>query len=550
MKSDLEIAYENQMSPITEIAKKVGLEEDIEMYGKYKAKVSLDVLDRLKDKKDAKVILVSAISPTKAGEGKSTTTIGLADALNYIGKKTIVALREPSFGPVLGIKGGAAGGGYAQVQPMEDINMHFTGDMHALTMANNTISALIDNHLHFGNELNIDPERIVWKRCLDLNDRALREVEVGFGKINGPVRKDGFNITVASEMMAILCLATSVEDLKERIANILIAYDMNGNPLTVRDLKCEGVITLILKDAIKPNLVQTLYHTPAFVHGGPFANIAHGCNSILATKLARKLGDYVVTEAGFGADLGAEKFLDIKCRVAGIKPSLVVLVATIRALKMHGLAEDYTKEDLPALEKGICNLEKHIDSIKQFGLPYVIAINRFASDTEAEINWLDNWAKKNGHKVALSEVFAKGAEGGVELAKMVVEECEKENNYKPIYSLDDKIEDKIETICKKIYGAASIEYSEEALATIKDCHRLGYDKFYVCMAKTPNSLTEDPKVMGAPKDHIIHVKEIRVSRGAKFIVVLTGSIMTMPGLPKEPQALRMDYVDGKAVGLF
>ena len=550
MKSDLEIAYENQMENISKIASDLGILDDIEAYGKYKAKINLEVLDKLKDKKDGKVILVTAITPTKAGEGKSTTTIGLADAIKLAGEKSIVALREPSFGPVLGIKGGACGGGYAQVMPMEEINMHFTGDMHAITMANNTISALIDNHLHHGNELNIDKDHIVWKRCLDLNDRALREVEVGYGKINGPVRKDGFNITVASEIMAILCLAKSVEDLKEKISNILIAYDLNGKPLFVRDLKCEGVITLILKDAIKPNLVQTLYHTPAIVHGGPFANIAHGCNSILATKMAMKLADYVVTEAGFGADLGAEKFLDIKAREAGINPSCVVVVATIRALKMHGGLENYSEPNVEALRKGLCNLEKHIDSVKQYGLPYVVAVNRFLTDTNEEVELLMNWAKENGHKVALSEVFAKGAEGGLELAKMVLAACKEENHYAPIYDLNDTIENKIATIATKIYGAKEVVYTDKAKKNLQECYDNGFDKFYVCMAKTPNSLTDDAKILGAPKDFTITVKEIRVSAGARFIVVLTGAIMTMPGLPKEPQALRMDYVDGKAKGLF
>ena len=439
MKTDLEIAYENEMELITKVAEKANISDEyLEAYGKYKAKISLDIFDSLKEKKDGKVILVTAINPTKAGEGKSTTTIGLADALAHIGKKSMVALREPSFGPVLGIKGGAAGGGYAQVQPMEDINMHFTGDMHAITTANNAISAIIDNHLHQGNELNINPEKIVWKRCLDLNDRALREVTVGQGpKSNGVERKDGFNITVASEIMAILCLATSVENLKERIANIVVAYNMNDEPVKVRDLGCQGVITLILKDAIKPNLCQTLYHTPALIHGGPFANIAHGCNSIIATKMAMKLADYVVTEAGFGADLGAEKFLDIKCPMAGIKPSCVVIVATIRALKMHGGAADYTVEDLAALEKGMENLAKHIENITKYKLPYVVAINRFLSDTDAEIKMLEDWAIANNHTVSLSEVFAKGAMGGVDLANKVVETIEKHDGYNTYEKLYD-----------------------------------------------------------------------------------------------------------------
>ena len=555
MKTDLEIAYENDMEPIVKVAERLNItDEDLESYGKYKAKISLNVFNKNKEKQDGKVILVTAINPTKAGEGKSTTTIGLADALAYIGKKSIVALREPSFGPVLGIKGGAAGGGYAQVQPMEDINMHFTGDMHAITTANNAISAIIDNHLHQGNELNINPEKIIWKRCLDLNDRCLRSVTVGQGpKSNGVERKDGFNITVASEIMAILCLATSVENLKERIANIVVAYNYEEQPVTVGDLGCQGVITLILKDAIKPNLVQTLYHTPALIHGGPFANIAHGCNSIIATKMAMKLADYVVTEAGFGADLGAEKFLDIKCPMAGIKPSCVVIVATIRALKMHGGAEDYTVENLPALEKGMENLAKHIENITKYNLPYVVAINRFLSDTDAEIEMLHNWATSNNHTVSLSEVFAKGAEGGVDLANKVVEAIltkDGYNTYKQLYDYNERIETKIETIAKEIYGADGVVYTEEAQAQLADFYRLGYDKLPICMAKTPNSLTDDAKIMGRPSGFNITVKELRVSKGAGFIVVLTGAIMTMPGLPKVPQALKMDYVDGKAVGLF
>ena len=555
MKTDLEIAYENEMQLINKVAESINVtEEYLENYGKYKAKISLDIFESLKQKKDGKVILVTAINPTKAGEGKSTTTIGLADALAYIGKKSIVALREPSFGPVLGIKGGAAGGGYAQVQPMEDINMHFTGDMHAITTANNAISAMIDNHLHQGNELNINPEKIVWKRCLDLNDRSLREVTVGQGpKSNGVERKDGFNITVASEIMAILCLATSVENLKERIANIVVAYNYNDEPVTVGDIGCQGVITLILKDAIKPNLVQTLYHTPALIHGGPFANIAHGCNSIIATKMAMKLADYVVTEAGFGADLGAEKFLDIKCPMAGIKPSCVVIVATIRALKMHGGATDYTVEDLPALEAGMANLAKHIENITKYNLPYVVAINRFLSDTDAEIKMLHDWATANNHTVSLSEVFAKGAEGGVDLANKVVETIEAKdgyNTYHKLYDYNERIETKIETIAKEIYGADGVDFTETALAQLADFYRLGYDKMPICMAKTPNSLTDDAKIMGRPTGFRITVKELRVSTGAGFIVALTGAIMTMPGLPKVPQALKMDYIDGKAVGLF
>ena len=549
MKSDLEIAYENEMQQITEIAEKLGVSEDIELYGKYKAKVNLNVFNKIQ-KEDGKVILVTAINPTKAGEGKSTTTIGLADAISALNRNVMVALREPSFGPVLGIKGGAAGGGYAQVQPMEDINMHFTGDIHAITMANNAISALIDNHLHQGNALNIDPEKITWKRCLDLNDRSLREVVVGLGgKINGPERKDGFNITVASEIMAILCLATSVEDLKMRIGRIVIGLNYDGEPVTVSDLGCQGVITLILKDAIKPNLVQTLYHTPALIHGGPFANIAHGCNSVIATKMAMKLADYVVTEAGFGADLGAEKFLDIKCPNAGIKPSCVVVVATLRALKMHGGATDYTAANLEALQKGFANLDKHIENVKKYHVPYVVAINRFLTDTDEEIAALANWATANGHTVSLSEVYAKGAEGGIDLATKVLEKVDnlEVNEFKPLYDYNLPIEVKINTICKEIYGAKDVVFTLEALETLAEFKRLGYDNLPVCMAKTPNSLTDDAKVLGRPTDFTITVRELRVSKGAGFIVALTGAV---PGLPKEPQAMKMDYVDGKAVGLF
>lgn len=556
MKTDLEISYENKMNPIVDVASGLNIDlDDVELYGKYKAKLSLELFEKYASKKEGKVILVTAINPTKAGEGKSTTTIGLADALAYVGKKSIVALREPSFGPVMGIKGGAAGGGYAQVQPMEDINMHFTGDFHAITTANNTISAMIDNHLHQGNTLGIDPENIVWKRCLDLNDRALREVTVGQGspKANGPERKDGFNITVASEIMAILCLATSVDDLKARVARIVVAYTYDGTPVTVHDLGIEGVVTLVLKDAIKPNLVQTLYHTPALIHGGPFANIAHGCNSIIATKMAMKLADYVVTEAGFGADLGAEKFLDIKCPTAGIKPSCVVIVATIRALKMHGGATDYTVENLDALEKGFANLSKHIENIQKYHVPYVVAINRFASDTEAELALLEKWSKDNGHSVALSEVFAKGPEGGVELANLVLEKIQSEDGYytyQKLYDYNDSIENKIATIAKEIYGAKGVVFTDAALAQLEQFNKMGYNNLPICMAKTPNSLTDDAKIMGRPTGFDITVRELRVSKGAGFIVVLTGAVMTMPGLPKEPQALKMDYVDGKAVGLF
>mgnify|MGYP002518975324 CR=1 FL=1 len=547
MKTDLEIAYENEMELITKVAEEANISDEyLEAYGKYKAKISLDIFDSLKEKKDGKVILVTAINPTKAGEGKSTTTIGLADALAHIGKKSMVALREPSFGPVLGIKGGAAGGGYAQVQPMEDINMHFTGDMHAITTANNAISAIIDNHLHQGNELNINPEKIVWKRCLDLNDRALREVTVGQGpKSNGVERKDGFNITVASEIMAILCLATSVENLKERIANIVVAYNMNDEPVKVGDLGCQGVITLILKDAIKPNLCQTLYHTPALIHGGPFANIAHGCNSIIATKMAMKLADYVVTEAGFGADLGAEKFLDIKCQRAGIAPDVIVLVATVRALKLHGGVkfEDLDKENIEAMLAGTCNLQQHAENMRKYGVPVIVTANRFPSDTDAEIDTLRAWCDKQGYDFALNEGAIKGSEGAEELAGKVAWLLGKTAaDFKPLYPIGDKgwsIKDKIGKICHEIYRADYVEYTDLALEQIRKYEEMGYRDLAVCMAKTPSSFSDDAKLLGAPRNFAITVREVRLSAGAGLIVPLTGAVMTMPGLPKNPLACKM-----------
>ncbi len=554
MLSDLEIAQNAEILSVDKIAEKVGINaDDLEFYGKYKAKLNPACI---KQNKNGKVILVTAISPTPAGEGKSTTTIGLTDALNKLGKNTMVALREPSFGPVMGVKGGAAGGGYAQVIPMEDINLHFTGDLHAITTATNAIAAILDNHIFQGNELNIDPTRIIWHRCLDMNDRALRGVVVGLGgHTNGVPREDHFDITVASEIMAVMCLSTSLENFKERVARIVVAYTYDRKPVTVDDLKATGAITLIMKDALKPNLVQTLEHSPAFVHGGPFANIAHGCNSIIATKAAIKLADYVVTEAGFGADLGAEKFLDIKCRTAGINPSCVVVVATIRALKMHGgvLKEDLNKENVDALMSGICNLEKHIENVKKYNLPLVVAINRFYSDTENEIAALTEWAKKNNIKVSLSEVFTKGGDGGLDLAKKVLEEIELHDGaktFKPIYDLDLSIKDKITIICKEIYGAKNVEFSSMAKNQMATFKKNGWDKLPVCMAKTQYSFSDNPKLLGRPEGFTMTIREFMPSIGAGFIVAITGDIMRMPGLPKEPAANNMDVVDGKIKGLF
>ena len=555
MLSDLEIAQQAKILNIKEIAKKINLtEDDIELYGKYKAKIHLDKL--ASDKKDAKLILVTAINPTPAGEGKSTTTIGLADAMNKIGKNTVIALREPSFGPVLGVKGGAAGGGYAQVIPMEDINLHFTGDLHAITTANNAIAAMLDNHIQQGNELGIDPTRIILHRCLDMNDRALRNVIVGLGgPANGVPREDHFDITVASEVMAILCLSSSLEDFKVRIGRMVVAYTYDRKPITVDDLKATGAVTLIMKDALMPNLVQTLEHTPTLIHGGPFANIAHGCNSVIATKTALKMGDYVVTEAGFGADLGAEKFLDIKCRMADLHPSCVVIVATIRALKMHGGVEkkDLNIENVEALLHGITNLEKHIENIGKYNLPYVVAINRFGSDTDNEVEALAKWAKDNNHPVALSEVFAKGGDGGIELAQKVVEEIELHDgaaNFKPIYDTNLTIKQKITAICKEIYGSDGVEFTTNAKNQMATLKKLGFDNLPICIAKTQYSLSDNPKLLARPTNFTVTIRELKPSIGAGFIVALAGDIMTMPGLPKEPAANKMDVVDGKAVGLF
>ena len=555
MLSDLQIAQQAKILKVTEIAKKVGLSlDDLELYGNYKAKVHLDKLES--DKKDGKLILVTAINPTPAGEGKSTTTIGLADALNKLNYNTVVALREPSFGPVMGVKGGAAGGGYAQVIPMEDINLHFTGDIHAITTATNAIASMIDNHIHQGNELGINPTRIIWHRCLDMNDRALRNVVVALGgKVNGQPREDHFDITVASEVMAVLCLSTSLEDFKKRIGRMVVAYTYDNKPVTVNDIKATGAVTLIMKDALMPNLVQTLEHTPTLIHGGPFANIAHGCNSVIATKAALKMGDYVVTEAGFGADLGAEKFLNIKCRIADLHPSCVVIVATIRALKMHGgvLKEDLNKENVDALLKGITNLEKHIENVKKFNVPYVVAINKFLSDTDAEVKALAKWSEDNNHPVALSEVFAKGGEGGIELAKKVVAEINAKDGsktFKPIYDEKLPIAEKVAIICKEVYGADGVEFTTNAKNQIAEIEKNGWGNLPVCMAKTQYSLSDNPKLLGRPSGFTVTVRDLKPSLGAGFIVALSGDIMTMPGLPKVPAANNMDVVDGKIVGLF
>ena len=556
MKSDIQIAQEAKMEPIVKIAEKLNLsEDDIELYGKYKCKISLDVLNNNKNKKDGKLVLVTAINPTPAGEGKSTVTVGLGQALCKTGKKAVIALREPSLGPVFGVKGGAAGGGYAQVVPMEDINLHFTGDMHAITTANNLLCAAIDNHIHQGNVLRIDSRRIIFIRVMDLNDRALRNIVVGMGgKVNGFLREDGFMITVASEIMAILCLATSLSDLKERMGNILIAYDLDGNPVYAKQLEVQGAMALLMKDAVKPNLVQTLENTPAIIHGGPFANIAHGCNSIVATKMALKLGDVVVTEGGFGADLGAEKFLDIKCRYGNLTPNCVVIVATMRALKHHGgvKKEELNTPNVEALAKGIVNLEKQIENMKKYNVPVVVAINKFVTDSDEEIQFIKEFCAKLGVKVALSDVWAKGGEGGLELANIVNEVLDnEESNFKVLYDEKDTIKDKILTIAKEIYGAKNVLYTPAASRQIAELERFELDKLPICMAKTQYSLSDNPALLGRPENFDITVKEVRVSNGAGFIVVLTGDIMTMPGLPKVPAANRMDILEnGEIVGLF
>ena len=556
MLSDIEIAQKAHMLPITEVAGKLGIgEEDIELYGRYKAKLSMDLIKRVQDKPDGKLILVTAITPTPAGEGKSTTTVGLAQGLAKIGQKVIVALREPSLGPCMGIKGGAAGGGYSQVVPMEDINLHFTGDFHAITSAHMLLAAMLDNHIQQGNALNIDPRRIVWKRVVDMNDRELRNIVVGLGgKAHGVPRQDGFDITVASEVMAILCLATGLHDLKERLSKIIVAYDYSGSPVTAGMLKAQGAMAALLKDAVKPNLVQTLENVPAIIHGGPFANIAHGCNSVMATKTALKLADYTITEAGFGADLGAEKFFDIKCRYAGLKPDAVVLVATVRALKMHGGVPktDLATPDVEAVKRGIVNLEKHIENIKQYGLPLVVAINAFAQDTPEELEAIRSHCAAHGVNVALSEVFAKGGEGGIELAKEVVAlSTSGKADFKLLYGEELSLKEKIETIAKKIYGAVGVNYTKEANNALKDFEKMGYGHLPVCMAKTQYSFSDDPALLGRPEGFEITIKNCRIAAGAGFVVVLTGDIMTMPGLPKVPAAEKIDVSDdGVISGLF
>lgn len=556
MLSDIEIAQQAKMQKITDVAAKLGIsEDDIELYGKYKAKLSYDLIRRVKDKKDGKLILVTAITPTPAGEGKSTTTVGLAQGLAKLGKKVIVALREPSLGPCMGIKGGAAGGGYSQVVPMEDINLHFTGDFHAITSAHMLLAAMLDNHIQQGNALNIDPRRIAWKRVVDMNDRELRNIVVGLGgKAHGVPRQDGFDITVASEVMAILCLASSLHDLKERLAKIIVAYDYNGKPVTAGQIKAQGAMAALLKDAVKPNLVQTLENVPAIIHGGPFANIAHGCNSVMATQTGMKLADYTITEAGFGADLGAEKFFDIKCRYAGLKPDAAVIVATVRALKMHGGVPktDLKTPNVEAVKKGLVNLEKHIENVKKFGVPCVVAINIFAQDTAEELEAVREHCAKHGVNVALSDVFAKGGEGGIDLAKEVIALADSgESKFAPIYPLDMSLKGKIETIAKEIYGADGVNYTKEADKALKEFEELGYGNLPICMAKTQYSFSDDPALLGRPSGFKITIRNCRIAAGAGFIVVLTGDVMTMPGLPKVPAAEKIDVTDdGVISGLF
>ena len=555
MKKDVEIAQEAKMLPITEVAKVLDIPSDeLEQYGKYKAKLSYSYIKENMNREDGKLVLVTAINPTPAGEGKTTTNVGLSMALSRLGKKTVTTLREPSLGPCFGVKGGAAGGGYSQVVPMDDINLHFTGDFHAITSAHSLLAALLDNHIHQGNKLGIVTKRIVWKRVVDMNDRALRNIVIGLGgKGDGVTRENGFDITVASEIMAILCLATDLDDLKERLSKMVVAYNYEGEAVTAGDLEATGAMALLLKDAIKPNLVQTLDNTPAFIHGGPFANIAHGCNSVVATKTALKLGDYVITEAGFGADLGAEKFFDIKCRYAGLKPDCVVIVATVRALKMNGgVAKDnLAEENLDALRAGSSNLIRHIENVAKFGVPSVVAINRFPTDTDAELELLDKICEEYGVKVVLSEVFAKGAEGGVDLAEEVIRICEEgKADFKPLYDLDLSIEEKMEKIAKEIYRADGVDFTPAAKKQIKELTKLGYDKLPICVAKTQYSFSDDATLLGAPTGFTITVRELRVSAGAGFIVALTGSIMTMPGLPKVPAANGMDILsDGTIIGL-
>ena len=556
MKSDIEIAQEAELVHIKEVAEKLGINEDeLEFYGKYKAKISDELWESVKDREDGKLVLVTAINPTPAGEGKTTTSIGLGEAMALLGKKAVLALREPSLGPCFGIKGGAAGGGYAQVVPMEDLNLHFTGDFHAITSANNLLAALLDNHIQQGNQLGIDPRQVVWKRCMDMNDRALRNIVIGLGsKMDGMVREDHFIITVASEIMAVLCLADNMEDLKRRLGRIIVAYSFDGTPITADDLHATGSMAALLKDAIKPNLIQTLEHNPAIVHGGPFANIAHGCNSVRATKTALKLGDIAITEAGFGADLGAEKFFDIKCRKAGLKPDAVVLVATIRALKYNGGVPkaDLAKEDLESLKKGIVNLEKHIENLQKFGVPVVVTLNSFVTDTKEEIACVENFCKERNCEFALSEVWEKGGEGGIELAKKVLDTLDhKEAHFKPLYEDEMSLMDKIKTIATEIYGADDVTYSKAALKELKHIEEMGMGNFPVCMAKTQYSLSDDASKLGRPTGFTVNVREVYVSAGAGFVVAITGSIMTMPGLPKVPAANNIDVTnDGVITGLF
>ncbi len=556
MKTDIQIAQEAQMAHIKDVAKVIGIgEEELEFYGKYKAKLSDEVWERIKDRPDGKLVLVTAINPTPAGEGKTTTTVGLGQALAKLDKKAVIALREPSLGPCFGIKGGAAGGGYAQVVPMEDLNLHFTGDFHAITSANNLLAAMLDNHIQQGNALQIDPRQVVWKRCLDMNDRNLRNIVVGLGnKMDGMVREDHFVITVASEIMAILCLAEDIQDLKQRLGKIIVAYNFNGDPVTAEELKATGAMTALLKDAIKPNLIQTLEHTPALVHGGPFANIAHGCNSVRATRMALKLSDITVTEAGFGADLGAEKFLDIKCRKAGFHPDAVVLVATVRALKYNGgvAKEDLGKEDLQALERGIVNLEKHIENIRKYDIPVVVTLNSFVTDTEAENEYIRKFCEEKGCEFALSEVWEKGGEGGIALAHKVLATLEnKESHFHPLYPDEMSLEEKIETIAREIYGAGGVVYEPAAKKQLARISSLGFGSLPVCMAKNQYSLSDDAKKLGRPTGFDIHIREVYVSAGAGFVVALTGAVMTMPGLPKVPAANGIDVSDdGKITGLF
>ena len=556
MKTDIQIAQEAQLKPVKEVAEQIGIEEDeLEFYGKYKAKLSEELWERIQERPDGKLVLVTAINPTPAGEGKTTTTVGLGQAMVKLGKNALIALREPSLGPCFGIKGGAAGGGYAQVVPMEDLNLHFTGDFHAITSANNLLAAMLDNHIQQGNALKIDSRQVVWKRCLDMNDRVLRNIVVGLGnKMDGMVREDHFVITVASEIMAILCLAENLQDLKKRLGRIIVAYNFDGEPVTAEDLQATGAMTALLKDAMKPNLIQTLEHTPALVHGGPFANIAHGCNSVRATRMAMKLSDITITEAGFGADLGAEKFLDIKCRMAGLKPDAVVLVATVRALKYNGgmKKEELAKENLEALEKGIVNLEKHIENMQKYGVPIIVTLNSFVTDTKAEHEFVRRFCEEKGCQFALSEVWEKGGEGGVALAEKVLDTLEhKESNFHTLYPDEMSLEDKIETIAKEIYGAANVLYESAAKKQLAKIASLGFDTFPVCMAKNQYSLSDDANRLGRPENFDLHIREVYVNAGAGFVVALTGAIMTMPGLPKVPAANGIDVSeDGKITGLF